>query len=205
MDYPELIAEVSERSGLPGLPSRAEQLTRMAEADLNKRLFVGNQEDTRTLTTDADGLAPLPLDYFQMRRVDYGGKELRQFGLKDIQTGAGYGYAIRGGNMVTSIVEKPLTITYYRGLPALSLAYDDWVQNDWDADDWATEISTNWLLESDSEIYVYALLKQWLAFKMDERAATADQYLDRLVSDRNMQDRRARFNGVRFRTAGPTP
>lgn len=205
MDYSELIAEVSERSGIPGFSMRAEQLTRMAESELNKELLVGQQEATATLTTGADKTATLPTDFIQMRRAAIGDKELRHWSLDDIQNGTRTGYAVRGGVMITSLADQAIDITYYRGLPPLSLDFNDFDGGDFDRYDFATDATTNWLLDSDPELYVYALLKQWLAFKLDERAATADSYLDRLVSERNALDIKARFSGVQMSTRGPTP
>ena len=206
MDVSALIAEVSERSSFPGIVPRAEHLLKLAEAEINKRLRVAQQETTDEIVLDDKGNAALPFDFLLMRRAALGNLELRQWALRDIQSKSRRGYAIRGGYILTSEPGSTITLTYYRGLPPLSLSRADWDQDDWGFDDFLVDQSTNWLLESDPEIYIWALLKQWHVFRRDfETATSADDYLSRLLNQRNSFDAQLRFSGVRFRTAGPTP
>ena len=74
-DYAELIAEVTTRSSVSDVATRAKMHVGMAENMLSKRLRTSDMETAVVLTTDADGLAALPSDYAEMRSIRAGDVE----------------------------------------------------------------------------------------------------------------------------------
>jgi len=183
-DYPELIAEVTERSDSAGVPLRHAMLTGMAGNELNKKLNVSEMEIEATLTTDADGEVAVPSGLQSIRSIMYGKKILPKVNLRVIK-GGGSGYAIVNGTIYTSLASSDLVATYYTAIPGL-------VAN-----------NTNWLLSANPEIYLYALLKQAFLVNLDiEKASAAGKYMDQLIDDFNMHDAVARFNGSTHRNLG---
>lgn len=187
-DYQELIAEVVERTGDANIPMRAAMYTGMAEAALSKRLRVADAEATADITTDADGIAPLPVDYAQLRTINAGTDRLAAYPLSEIQRNTAWGYAIQGRDLVTSFPDTDITLSYYAKLPSLET------------------YGTNWLLDSEPEIYLYAVMRQVFLAKLDaEKAQLASSYLDSLLSKFEAQDHTERFLGTIYRVKGPTP
>lgn len=78
MKYYDLVIEASNLSGLPEFMSRANLFTLQAERDLEKALLVRQAEKTATLTTDADGVAPLPSDFLRLRNIQENGNVVIQ-------------------------------------------------------------------------------------------------------------------------------
>ena len=195
MDYPELIAEVTERSGDSGVAIRAKLYLTLAEAALNKALRVAENETDTDLTTDADGEATLPTDYQATRMLMSGTWELVAGDWRDIkrrllnnivtpQTARG-AYAIRGDKLVTTFADTDLTLYYYAALQPLD------------------ETGTNWLIETDPEIYLYAMLRQVFMAKLDaEKAMAAGTVLDSLIAAKRRSDMVARFGTKPFIAVG---
>lgn len=66
--------------------------------------------------------------------------------------------------------------------------------------------NTNWLLTSNQEIYIAAVLKQYYLAKLDtEKATAADQYLQDLVDSKKAHDRTVRYSGERAAIPGCHP
>jgi hypothetical protein len=186
LDYPELIAEVTERTGDSGVATRAPMYLRMAEADLNKRLRVGDSEKVVTLTTDADGNADLPADFYELRDLFIRGERVRNALLPDQY--APRSYTIQGKQITSAYPEQDIVLHYYAGLPSLDV------------------IGTNWLLESEPEVYLYALMKQAFLFRLDtEKAAACETVLGALIAEVLRVDRIKRFGKLPYRVAGITP
>lgn len=185
MNYAELIAEVSERSGVEGVARRADRFTSMAEAQLNKLLRTSDMEVSATLTMDANGKATLPAGFLQVRSLIRNKCEVPQRIITSLDAGHD-GYAVSGGELITSYPDGVLELRYYQALPTL-------VTN-----------KVNWLLDSDPEIYIYALLQQVFLFKLDaERAKAAADYLGVLIGAKNSDDAAQRFLNTRYRIGGP--
>ena len=72
-DFADLIAEVTVRTDRPDVAGRAAMLVGLAERALSKRLRLADMETVAALTTDAGGVAALPVDYEAMRTVDIAG------------------------------------------------------------------------------------------------------------------------------------
>ena len=191
MDYPELIAEVTERSGDSTVATRASMYLRMAEAAIDKALRIGDSESIEVLTTDASGEATLPSDFSMIRMVQIGVREAEAI---DFPTATLtpfvlprpiYGYTIRGNKIVTTTPNTDVTLYYYAKIQPLDLT------------------GTNWLIESDPEIYLYAMLKQVFMARLDaEKAAAAEAMFNSLTAEKRSADAIVRFGRKPFRAAG---
>lgn len=189
MDYPELIAEVTDRTGDSTVATRAALYLRLAEAEINKVLRIGGSEVFAELTTDSDGEVLLPDDFSAMRLVVLGGREvdavdfpsvtLPSYGVRQL------GYAVRGNSLVTSWPNTDLTLHYYAKVVPLDLT------------------GTNWLIESDPEIYLYAMMKQVFMARLEtEKAGAAQAVFDELIGQKKREDAIIRFGRKPFRAVG---
>lgn len=195
MDYPELIAEVTERTGDSAVALRAKMHLGMAETALNKVLRVAGNEADEAITTNSDGEVNLPDDYLAVKSLLSGVWELRPADWQEIQLNrlnnnvtpisARGAYAIRGKRLYTTFADTDLTLYYYAALPPLDLT------------------GTNWLIESDPEIYLYAMMRQVFMAKLDaEKAQAAQTILDGLIMAKNRSDYMARFGRKPYRVIG---
>lgn len=176
MDYPELIAEVTDRTGHADVATRAAMFVNMAEARLNT--MFRTQDATATITADSGGIVALPADYARPRLVTVAGREIFPQPLDAILDNTQRGYAISGAQMLTTFPSQAVTIRYYTRLPSL-------VTN-----------GTNWLIELDPEIYIYAVMAQVFAFKLEaDKAALAQGQLMQLVDQRKADDFVRKFGG----------
>ena len=184
VDYPELIAELVDRTGESSVPLRAKMFLTMAEAAINKELRVAENLVDDTLTTDSAGESELPDDYLAMKSLLSGQWGLDQVDVDDVPRRT-YAYAIHGGKVVTSLADADLTIRYYAALPPLD------------------ETGTNWLIDNDPEIYLYAMLQQVFLFKLDaEKARAAKAVYDSLIAAKQRSDMMARLARKPYRAIG---
>ena len=188
MTYVDLVIEVLDRLGMSNKLDNVDRLMGRAEAFLDKKLELGGSEKEVTLTP-VSGVVTLPTDFSKVRQVMRGTKHISAEPLYRINAQASEGYAIKVGTMVLyPASDTDVDLHYYAKLPGL-------VAN-----------STNWLLDSEPEIYIHALSFQVLvnARKIDE-ALLERNYLDQLISDVHESDTRQRFRNTRVIVNGPTP
>lgn len=187
-DYPELIAEVTHRTGEASVPTRAAIYTGMAETSLNRALALSDMEATTTLTLDALGEADLPADFLRMRLVKRGDHSLDSYDLHAIKIKTRYGYAIQNGKIITSFPNADIDAYYYQKLPPL-------VTN-----------STNWLLASAPDVYLHAVMHQVFVAMLDaDRALAASTFLQALLTDLTRADAIKRFSNTKRQVAGISP
>lgn len=110
MDYPELIAEAANLSGIPEFVSRAAMFTEQAESDLNRILATRQMEKTATLTTDADGIAPLPADFLRLRNIKENGN-----------------IAVQGDEAWTEVKDGTVDVYYIGALPSIVSNGTNWL------------------------------------------------------------------------------
>lgn len=110
MDYAELITEAANLSGIPEFVSRAAMFTQQAEADLGRILSTRQMETAATLTTDADGIAPLPADFLRLRDI--------------VDNGS---IVIQGSNAWTTTKDGTVDIYYFAALPSIVTAGTNWL------------------------------------------------------------------------------
>jgi len=187
-DYPELISEVSRRSGVTDVANHAAMYVGMAETALSKMLRVGEMETAAEVTTDANGDATLPTDYAEMRSILIGTREVERKSLPLVLAGSVCGYAVQGKTLKSTFKSTTHSCVYYAAIPSLDTA------------------NTNWLLESEPEIYLQAVLKQIYIAKTDvERASATATYLAGLIEDANTAARTARLTGTRISLGNIVP
>jgi hypothetical protein len=186
--YNRLISEATDRTGIPDIAVDVDIIVPMAEAQLNRRLRTGDMESEVTLSTDADGNAALPDDFLMMRSVMRANCPIPHRPLQQILQGPTHGYTVTGGRFKVSQGEGDYDLVYYAALPSLTTA------------------GTNWLLTSNFECYLAAVMAQALSrAQRVEEAAGARAYMAELVAEINAQDASERFKGMTMRTAGATP
>ncbi len=187
-DYAALIAEVTARSGVSDVATRAQMYVGMAENALSKRLRVGDMEAEATLTTDEDGRADVPADFLEVRSLRTADQALPQRTLRAVQDGLVCGFAVQGKALVTTEKEVDLELGYYAALPGL------------EAND------TNWLLEQDPEVYLSAVLFQvFIANSNLEGAQAVTGLLTGQIEALNRDDYRRRHAGARVNVGGLMP
>lgn len=191
-DYLDLRFAVSEQVNSRSLSDVFPRLVQMAEARLNKELRC-NEQITEDTLTFAAGTAALPTDYLEMISV-YDGFT-NQMRASSIGTTALEGtqyarYAIIGGNIVIKGLEGDRDIIYYAKIPTLT-----------------TSASTsNWLLASSPDVYLYAVSHEAAKFLRDaEQASATDQLLAQSMSLLKVSDDRARWGNATVRVMGVTP
>lgn len=184
-DYSDLITEAVHRTGATGVSNRAGMYVGMAEAALSKKLRVADAEAEATLTTDAEGRVALPDDYIAERGVFVGKSALPRKSFLHIRQDRTRGYAIQGSVLQSSERDTEHVLAYYAGIPSLEIH------------------NTNWLLESEPELYLYAVIFQiYTAVNDLDKAQAANGYLNILIDDLLKSDRVARFAGTRISAPG---
>ena len=193
MDYPQLIAEITERTGNAGVASNAALYVDLAEKALSKMLRVGDAERVITLTTDSTGVVDLPDNFGRLRYIQRGAYQLPlvNYG-SDLPTkplgSNDFGYYIQGNQNFTSFPDSDISVHYYEVIPSL------------------VTFGTNWLIEREPEIYLYAVMKQVFLANLDtDKAQAAEAILNSLIDNYKRADIVARFSSVRYRPEGATP
>lgn len=191
MDYPELIAELTDRTGDSSVATRASMYLTMAESAINKDMRVAESESVEYLVTDSDGKATLPSDFSMVRMVKLGARkaDLVDFPVVTIAPFStlpvALSYAVQGNQILTNTPGTEITLYYYAKLQRLDIT------------------GTNWLIESDPAIYIYAMLVQIFEAKMEaEKAMAAQAKLDRLIEERRRADSIIRFGSKPYRAVG---
>ena len=187
-DFADLIAEVTVRTDRPDVAGRAAMLVGLAERALSKRLRLADMETVAALTTDAGGVAALPVDYEAMRTVDIAGVgTLKRLAPSAIDRGR-RGYGVRGRVLISSFPTTEHRLTYYAALPSL------------------VETDTNWLLQRDPDLYLQAVLLQVYVAEADiPKAQATAAYLDALIAAARAGDHDGRFAGTRIALGGVVP
>ena len=133
------------------------------EARMNRLVRVPQMEASSTSTATSSTVA-LPEDFLSLREVRVGGKLIEGMNpqflrelYRDHTGGTTYGYAVVGASLLlqpapTSAV---VAITYYQKIPCLTASN-----------------TSNWLLASHPDIYLYGVLCEAKAHIMDEEQST---------------------------------
>ena len=180
-DYPELIAEVSARSGVSDVASRARMHVGMAEKMLSRRLRLSGMETAVTLTTDVEGSANLPDDFQEMRTVCTNKRELIRQAVGAVLYGRATGYFVHGKTLKSSYRSTPHDCLYYAAIPGLE------------------KNNTNWLLAYEPEIYLQAVMLQVYVSQFDvDKVQATSSYLDGLIETAQQADHMKRHSGTRI-------
>lgn len=187
-DYPELIAEVSARSGAAGIVNRAKMFVGMAEKMLSRRLRLANMETSAELTTDANGSVNLPADYQEIRSIRVDKSDIERKPLDVVLEGRQCGYAIQARVLKSTRKSKVHQLVYYAAVPGLETA------------------NTNWLLDDEPELYLQAVLFQVYTASNDIGKAQATAgYLGELIDAASDADHMNRHAGTRINLGNVVP
>jgi hypothetical protein len=177
-NYANLLIDVGEWTGRNDISSIFPLLLHLAEAKLNRNLRTGYQETTADVEL-VDGVATLPVDFLEARA--YVADDARQTD-----------FLVRG-QTIESLATPPwngnLTVSYYAKIPALSPAHP-----------------TNWLLELDYNVYLYALaVEVFIWAKNAEMGQVASSMRDSAISTVILNDENARWGRSRVTNRDLTP
>jgi len=163
--YSDLLVDVGEYTGHNDIAAVFPLLLRLAESKLNRNLRTSYQETTIALPV-TDGVATLPSDFLEART--YAASDVRQTKF------------IVSGNTIESLGSPwsgDLTTVYYARIPALSL-----------------DNPSNWLLNLDYNVYLYAVAVEVGIWAKDEEMAKAAESLrDSAISTVMLNDENARW------------
>jgi hypothetical protein len=177
VNYADLLIDVGEYCGRNDIAAMFPTLLRLAEAKLNRNLRTGYQETTALMPV-TDGVAALPADFLEAR--SYAANDIRQTDF------------VVSGNAIMSLGSPwsgELTVVYYAKLPPLSYANP-----------------TNWLLELDYNVYLYALaVEVGIWAKNADLAKVAESMRDSAISTVMLNDENARWGRARVVNRDFTP
>jgi len=151
-------------------------LLRLAEAKLNRNLRTAYQETTIALPM-VNGVATLPTDFLEARAYTSDAATFSRF--------------VISGNTITasSPWTGDLTTTYYAKIPPLS-----------------PDNPSNWLLDLDYNVYLYALaVEVGIWSKNAELAKAAESMRDSAISTVMLNDENARWGRARVVNRDLTP
>ncbi|GLV28192.1 hypothetical protein TomTYG75_07150 [Sphingobium sp. TomTYG75] len=183
--YDTLVAAIVDRMNDAAMESYAPEFIQLAEASFNRRLNTLDMEGSATITADAS--IPVPSDYngaMSLRIDDYA--PLAQLSADDFQTkwaeanpGRPMNFGIFGGQINLGPAPDTtytVTMTYLRRLTPLTAT-----------------ATTNWLLEQNPDLYLYASLVEaetrgW----NNEQAVMMNSKVEGILAEINMNDARRR-------------
>ena len=175
-NYGELLIDVGEYSGRNDIAAIFPLLLRLAEAKLNRNLRTAYQETTTALPM-VNGVATLPADFLEARAYTADGATFSRF--------------VISGNTITAATPwtGDMTLTYYAEIPPLSLINQ-----------------SNWLLDLDYNVYLYALaVEVGIWSKNADLAKAAESMRDSAISTVMLNDENARWGRARVVNRDFTP
>lgn len=184
-DYDTLVDAIVDRMNDAAMNDYADEFIQMAEAMFNRRLNNLDMEGTATIAADDE--LPLPTDYKGSMTIRIDNEPpLKQLGADDFQakwrdqTGRPENFAIYSGSIHLGpdpgTASYTVTMTYLRTLTAL--------------DDTNT---TNWLLESHPDLYLYAsLVEAEVRGWNNEQASFYSGAVSQMIDEINRYDARRR-------------
>jgi len=177
VNYSDLLIDVGEYCGRNDIAAIFPTLLRLAESKLNRNLRTSYQETTVALPV-VDGVATLPSDFLEARA--YVASDIRQTNF------------IISGNTIGSLGSPwsgNLTVTYYAKIPPLTL-----------------DTPSNWLLDLDYNVYLYALVCEvGIWGKEPELYKAAESLRDSAISTVMLNDENARWGRARVVNRDLTP
>lgn len=182
-------------AAVPDFITGCEQLFNYGSESL-QGLRLADMETTVTLTP-VNGVAALPADYLQFRRVMSGTHVLQPAEpgwAANYYDGAGPAtgkfFTVTGSSLtVFPVSDAPIALTYYAKIPALSNAN-----------------TTNWLLTKAPMAYLYGSLLHAAPFGMDDaRIQTYGTLFSQAVGGLIKSDAMGRYARSVSRVRGPTP
>lgn len=191
-NYGKLLETLHNFNDREDLATKMPDYIRLLEAELNREVRAAEMGQLATITL-LNGVANLPLDFLQARRVVYNGHPIDYVTPDEL--------AVLRGNSAATIKEfsiigldiqvAPLSnvdlgLLYYKKIPMLS---------DYN--------STNWVLDSHPDIYLYGTMAFALAERGDDRSLQWKAQFDRAVTALQSFSNEKRYAGT-MRATGVT-
>lgn len=185
-DYDSLRASIANWLARADLSSAIPEFIQLAEARINRSLFVRERMSEVSGTTVSGIIAvPSDLDRIISLRVTYGGAKRPIHPVPvDRNTdhvGVAVGYSVIGNSIhVSGSDDTDYTLTYYARLPALG-----------------DSAQQNWLILKDPSLYLYgALIEASPYLKNDDRTVVWAQQFKAVLDDMQMSDEKARYGNA---------
>jgi hypothetical protein len=169
---------------------------RLAETSIRRDVRVRAMETSATLTI-VDGVAPLPANFIQARRLildnglswalDYVPPDVLYSAKMNNESGSAIAYTIEGCNVVfRPKASESAKMLYLAAFAPLSGEQD-----------------TNWLLTNAYDVYLYGALRHTAPYlKEDPRVATWNSAYQEAVASLNKQETYSRISGSALRVLG---
>ena len=194
-NYTELQASVADFLNRSDLTDVIPDFIRMTEAELN-RVLRTREMSVRTRAPVSEQYVKLPDDYLGMRNIELVTSPVTVLEYRNLEnldahrasdaTGKPIFYSIMQNNIEFAPVpdsEYTLEIVYYQKLPQLGTE--------------VTEFTTNWLLDSHPDIYLYGSLMQSAPYlQADERIGVWAGKFQQVLEQLKTSDEKARFSGT---------
>ena len=185
MDYAGLIEVITAQSNNTAVANRASKFTKDAEAYLSRKLRTAEMETSIELTTDSDGYSDLPEDFLTFSYVSVGKRVLPYLDNQLLLNRLNVGYTIQNNKLLSYYADQAHDCLYYASLPNIA------------------SNQTNWLLDTNPELYKYAVLHQVYLFNNDvENAMRARSMSEDLILQINAEDMTKRYNGKTVNLSG---
>lgn len=185
MNYAELKTAIADYMHRTDLTTKVDTFIDMFEAHANRTIRTAQMEVDATGTTTSSALT-LPADFLELRQVKNGTTTLQYVTpdrMQDYQNGTLRVYTLIGGQIRTN-ANGSLSYTYYQKIPALT-----------DAN------TSNWLLASHQDAYLWGSIAEGMIYSMDEGAAKFIQLRDTAIDAIRKADRRARWGNSPLRVS----
>ncbi len=190
-NYTELQASVADFLNRSDLTDVIPDFIRMTEAELN-RVLRTREMSVRTQGPISKQYVKLPVDFLGLRNIELMTSPVTVLEYRNLQnldahraldaTGKPIYYSIMQNNIEFAPVpdsEYTLEIVYYQALPALA------------------DNTTNWLLDSHPDIYLYGSLLQSAPYlQADERIGVWAGKFQQILEQLKTSDEKARFSGT---------
>ena len=194
-NYTELQASVADFLNRSDLTDVIPDFIRMTEAELN-RVLRTREMSVRTRAPVSEQYVKLPDDYLGMRNIELVTSPVTVLEYRNLEnldahrasdaTGKPIFYSIMQNNIEFAPVpdsEYTLEIVYYQKIPQLGTE--------------VTEFTTNWLLDSHPDIYLYGSLMQSAPYlQADERIGVWAGKFQQVLEQLKTSDEKARFSGT---------
>lgn len=190
-NYTELQASVADFLNRSDLTAVIPDFIKMTESELN-RVLRTREMSVRTQGPISKQYVKLPADYLGMRNIELVTSPVTVLEYRNLEnldahrasdaTGKPIFYSIMQNNIEFAPVpdsEYTLEIVYYQSLPALA------------------DNTTNWLLDSHPDIYLYGSLLQSAPYlQADERIGVWSGKFQQILEQLKTSDEKARFSGT---------
>ena len=189
--YSTLKTAISAWSHRADLASYLDDFIDFTEARLNRELRVSQMEESSTITP-VSNLVTMPTDWLSVRNVKIDGSPVTTLQyitpaeMDRLDTSAAGNYTIVGDQIKLDDTAGDVVVEYYLKIPALS-----------------DTNTSNWLLASNPDVYLYGCLAEVFKFAMDEAEATkyTALFMNGVQEIRNLDRKRKYAQSLRVRVA----